>query len=127
MELHITCIPGDGIGPEIVAEAKKVLWRLLPDSLPAYRDPAYAKYFLLSVRRLLSSRTTSDRQSMWHRMHQGADQAHRPQLLADSPSCIPPRNNLILYYRLFQGTGQYPFCVFEAFYYVFLRHFIMCF
>lgn len=25
MQLHITCIPGDGIGPEIVAEAKKVL------------------------------------------------------------------------------------------------------
>jgi len=25
MILHITCIPGDGIGPEIVAEAKKVL------------------------------------------------------------------------------------------------------
>lgn len=25
MELHITCIPGDGIGPEIVAQAKKVL------------------------------------------------------------------------------------------------------
>lgn len=25
MELHITCIPGDGIGPEIVKEAKKVL------------------------------------------------------------------------------------------------------
>lgn len=25
MELHITCIPGDGIGPEIIAEAKKVL------------------------------------------------------------------------------------------------------
>ncbi len=25
MELHIACIPGDGIGPEIVAEAKKVL------------------------------------------------------------------------------------------------------
>ncbi len=25
MKLHITCIPGDGIGPEIVAEAKKVL------------------------------------------------------------------------------------------------------
>lgn len=25
MELHITCIPGDGIGPEIVTEAKKVL------------------------------------------------------------------------------------------------------
>ncbi len=25
MELHITCIPGDGIGPEIVGEAKKVL------------------------------------------------------------------------------------------------------
>ena len=25
MELHITCIPGDGIGPEIVAEAKKIL------------------------------------------------------------------------------------------------------
>ncbi len=25
MELHITCIPGDGIGPEIVREAKKVL------------------------------------------------------------------------------------------------------
>ena len=24
MELHITCIPGDGIGPEIVTEAKKV-------------------------------------------------------------------------------------------------------
>ncbi|MCM1187735.1 MAG: 3-isopropylmalate dehydrogenase [bacterium] len=28
MELHITCIPGDGIGPEIVAEAKKVLGRI---------------------------------------------------------------------------------------------------
>ena len=28
MELHITCIPGDGIGPEIVAEAKKVLERV---------------------------------------------------------------------------------------------------
>ena len=28
MELHITCIPGDGIGPEIVAEAKKVLNRV---------------------------------------------------------------------------------------------------
>ena len=27
MELHITCIPGDGIGPEIVKEAKKVLER----------------------------------------------------------------------------------------------------
>ncbi|MEG1847671.1 MAG: isocitrate/isopropylmalate family dehydrogenase, partial [Lachnospiraceae bacterium] len=25
MELHIACIPGDGIGPEIVREAKKVL------------------------------------------------------------------------------------------------------
>ncbi len=25
MELKITCIPGDGIGPEIVREAKKVL------------------------------------------------------------------------------------------------------
>ena len=25
MDLRITCIPGDGIGPEIVAEAKKVL------------------------------------------------------------------------------------------------------
>ena len=25
MELHITCIPGDGIGPEIVRETKKVL------------------------------------------------------------------------------------------------------
>ena len=25
MELHITCIPGDGIGPEIIREAKKVL------------------------------------------------------------------------------------------------------
>ena len=25
MELNITCIPGDGIGPEIVGEAKKVL------------------------------------------------------------------------------------------------------
>lgn len=25
MELNITCIPGDGIGPEIVREAKKVL------------------------------------------------------------------------------------------------------
>ncbi|MBQ2936780.1 MAG: 3-isopropylmalate dehydrogenase [Lachnospiraceae bacterium] len=25
MQLHITCIPGDGIGPEIVTEAKKVL------------------------------------------------------------------------------------------------------
>lgn len=28
MELHITCIPGDGIGPEIVTEAKKVLERV---------------------------------------------------------------------------------------------------
>ena len=28
MELHITCIPGDGIGPEIVREAKKVLERI---------------------------------------------------------------------------------------------------
>lgn len=27
MELHITCIPGDGIGPEIVTQAKKVLMR----------------------------------------------------------------------------------------------------
>ena len=25
MKLRITCIPGDGIGPEIVAQAKKVL------------------------------------------------------------------------------------------------------
>ena len=25
MELNIVCIPGDGIGPEIVAEARKVL------------------------------------------------------------------------------------------------------
>ena len=25
MKLNIVCIPGDGIGPEIVAEAKKVL------------------------------------------------------------------------------------------------------
>ena len=25
MELKITCIPGDGIGPEIVAQAKRVL------------------------------------------------------------------------------------------------------
>ena len=25
MDCKITCIPGDGIGPEIVAEAKKVL------------------------------------------------------------------------------------------------------
>ncbi len=28
MELHITCIPGDGIGPEIVTEAKKVLTKI---------------------------------------------------------------------------------------------------
>ncbi len=28
MKLNITCIPGDGIGPEIVAEAKKVLSRV---------------------------------------------------------------------------------------------------
>ena len=28
MELKITCIAGDGIGPEIVAEAKKVLDRI---------------------------------------------------------------------------------------------------
>ena len=28
MELKITCIPGDGIGPEIVAEAKKVLYKV---------------------------------------------------------------------------------------------------
>ena len=27
MKLKITCIPGDGIGPEIVAEARKVLDR----------------------------------------------------------------------------------------------------
>ena len=25
MEFNITCIPGDGIGPEIVTQAKKVL------------------------------------------------------------------------------------------------------
>ena len=25
MKLNITCIPGDGIGPEIVTEARKVL------------------------------------------------------------------------------------------------------
>ena len=25
MNLNIVCIPGDGIGPEVVAEAKKVL------------------------------------------------------------------------------------------------------
>lgn len=29
MELKITCIPGDGIGPEIVNEAKKYLIRWL--------------------------------------------------------------------------------------------------
>ena len=28
MELHIACIPGDGIGPEIIAEAKKVLEKI---------------------------------------------------------------------------------------------------
>ena len=28
MELHIACIPGDGIGPEIIAEAKKVLGKI---------------------------------------------------------------------------------------------------
>ena len=28
MELHITCIPGDGIGPEIIKEAKKVLAKI---------------------------------------------------------------------------------------------------
>ena len=28
MDLKITCIPGDGIGPEIVAETKKVLERV---------------------------------------------------------------------------------------------------
>ncbi len=28
MELHIVCIPGDGIGPEIVSEAKKVLQKV---------------------------------------------------------------------------------------------------
>ena len=28
MELNIVCIPGDGIGPEIVKEAKKVLNRV---------------------------------------------------------------------------------------------------
>ena len=28
MELHIGCIPGDGIGPEIVGEARKVLDRV---------------------------------------------------------------------------------------------------
>ena len=27
MKLNIVCIPGDGIGPEIVTEAKKVLKR----------------------------------------------------------------------------------------------------
>ena len=27
MKLNIVCIPGDGIGPEVVAEAKKVLLR----------------------------------------------------------------------------------------------------
>lgn len=29
MELNIVCIPGDGIGPEIVAEVKKFWKRLL--------------------------------------------------------------------------------------------------
>ena len=28
MRLNIACIPGDGIGPEIVAEAKKILNQL---------------------------------------------------------------------------------------------------
>ena len=28
MVLNITCIPGDGIGPEIVTEAKKVLHKI---------------------------------------------------------------------------------------------------
>ena len=28
MNLNIVCIPGDGIGPEIVAEAKKVLHKV---------------------------------------------------------------------------------------------------
>ena len=28
MELHIACIGGDGIGPEIIAEAKKVLAKI---------------------------------------------------------------------------------------------------
>ena len=28
MELKITCIPGDGIGPEIVGEAKKILLKI---------------------------------------------------------------------------------------------------
>lgn len=30
MNLNIVCIPGDGIGPEIVAEAKKVLHKSCP-------------------------------------------------------------------------------------------------
>ena len=30
MKLNITCIPGDGIGPEIVTEAKKVLDKVAP-------------------------------------------------------------------------------------------------
>lgn len=28
MELKITCIPGDGIGPEIVSQAKKILEKI---------------------------------------------------------------------------------------------------
>ena len=29
MKLNVVCIPGDGIGPEIVAQAKKVLNKAL--------------------------------------------------------------------------------------------------
>ena len=32
MKMKVTCIPGDGIGPEIVTEAKKVLEKLITTS-----------------------------------------------------------------------------------------------
>ena len=40
MKLKITCIPGDGIGPEIVAEAKKVLNKVADvyGHEPEYKD-----------------------------------------------------------------------------------------
>ena len=40
MDLRITCIPGDGIGPEIVAEAKKVLNKVAEKYVTAFTELA---------------------------------------------------------------------------------------
>ena len=43
MKLNITCIPGDGIGPEIVAQAKKVLDQF-EEYLPKFKKIIPADY-----------------------------------------------------------------------------------